>query len=101
MASEGKRAGMDGKIRAWEHDLERLRLALARGPAELHERFGPRFTDLYRAKEVLKARWEAVRGVYRPAPAELARCEEALRAMEAAWAAEQSMVSEVLGAQRG
>lgn len=101
MASEGKRAEMDEKIKAWEHDLERLRLALARGPAELHERLGRRFTDLYRAKEVVKARWEAVRGVYRPAPAERAQFEEALRAMEAAWAAEQSMVSEVLGAQPG
>jgi hypothetical protein len=86
-------------IKAWEQQLERLRLALACGPAELHARFGRRFTDLYRAKEVVKSRWEAIRGVYRPEPAAVTRFEGALHAMEDAWGAEQSMVSEVLGAQ--
>jgi hypothetical protein len=99
MASGGKRAEIDGKITAWEQELERVRLALARGPAELHERFGQRFTDLYRAKEVAKARWEAVRGVYGPEPAEVTRFEEALGAMEAAWIVDQSMVSEILRSQ--
>jgi hypothetical protein len=101
MASGGKRAEIDGRIKGWEDDLERLRLALASGPAALHERFGQRFMDLYRAKEVVKSRWEAVRGVYRPEPAEIARFEEALHAMEAAWDAERPMVSELLASKAG
>jgi hypothetical protein len=99
MGSGGKRADVDGMIKGWEQELERLRLALACGPAELHEQFGQRFTDLYRAKEVVKSRWEAIRGVYRPEAAAVTRFEEALHAMEATWDAEQSMVSEVLGSQ--
>ncbi len=97
MASSGKRAEVDGRIKAWEEELERLRLALAQGPPELHERFGQRFVTLYRAKETAKSRWEAVRGVYQPEPEDLRRFEEALRAMERAWAAEQPLLSEMLG----
>jgi hypothetical protein len=101
MASSGNRAEVDGRISVWEQDLERLRLALAQGPPEVHERFGQRFVDLYRAKETVKSRWEAVRGVYRPEPGDLMRFEEALRAMEAAWTAERPLVSEVLGLRAG
>jgi len=101
MATGGKRAEVDGRIKAWEQELERLRLALAQGPPELHERFGPRFVALYHAKEAVKSRWEAVRGVYRPEPGDLLRFEEALHAMETAWTAEQSLVSEVLSPRAG
>ncbi len=101
MATGGQRAEVDGRIKAWEQELERLRLALAQGPPELHERFGRRFAALYHAKEAVKSRWEAVRGVYRPEPADLMRFEEALRAMETAWTAEQALVSEVLGPRAG
>jgi hypothetical protein len=101
MATGGRRAEIDGRIKAWEQELERLRLALAQGPPELHERFGQRFVALYRAKEVLKSRWEAVRGVYRPAPGDVARFEEALGQMESAWRAEPPLAAEVLGPRVG
>jgi hypothetical protein len=101
MATGGKRAEVDERIKGWEQELERLRLALAQGPPEMHERFGDRFVALYRAKETAKSRWEAVRGVYRPEPEDLRRFEEALRAMETAWTVEQSLLSEALGLRAG
>ncbi len=99
MATGGKREAIDVKIKTWERELERVRLALAHAPASVHERYYPNFTEVYRAKEVVKSRWEAVRGVYRPEPAAIRRFEEALAAMEAAWAAAQPTFSDVLAAQ--
>jgi hypothetical protein len=51
---------------------------------------------VYRAKEVVKSRWEAIRGVYRPEPADVERFQEALASMEKAWAAAQPMLADVL-----
>ncbi len=96
MATGGIREEIDGKIAGWECELERLRLALARSPEPAHARYAPSFTEAYRAKEVVKSRWEAVRGVYEPEPAETRRFQEALGAMEAAWAAAQPMLADLL-----
>ncbi len=96
MATGGKREEIDAKIKAWEWDLERLRVALARAPEPVHARYHPAFTELYRAKEVVKSRWEEIRGVYRPEPATVQRVQEALAAVEAAWRAAQPMLDDVL-----
>ena len=96
MAKGDKREEIDLKIKGWERELEKLRVALARAPETVHARYYPSFIDLYRAKEVVKSRWETVRGVYRPAPEAIHRFEEALKAMEDAWAGAQPMLAEVL-----
>lgn len=95
MATGGRREEIDAKIKAWERELEQLRLELARAPESLHDRYHKRFTELYLAKEVVKSRWETIRGVYRPDAAAIKSFDEALAAMEAAWAAAQSMVAEI------
>lgn len=85
MAEAGGRGAIDRRIRAWERELERIRLWLASAPEPVHQEHQARFVELYRAKEVAKSRWEALRGIYRPAP-EAVRClEESLAAMESAW----------------
>jgi hypothetical protein len=86
MATTGRRSAIDDKIKGWERELERLRVGLAAGPEGVHAAHQERFVRLYRQKEVLKSRWEAIRGVYRPDPEALTRFEQALAAMEAAWA---------------
>lgn len=96
MAAEGKRGEIDAKIQAWERELERLRVALARAPDSVHAQYHPKFVEVYRAKEVVKSRWEEIRGVYRPEPTEMERFQEALSAMERAWATAQPMFADVL-----
>ncbi len=96
MATGGTREEMDAKIMAWERDLERLRVALARAAEPVHARYHPAFTELYRGKEIVKSRWEQIRGVYRPEPAAVQRFQEALAAMEAAWRAARLMLDDVL-----
>jgi hypothetical protein len=96
MASDGRREEMDAKIKAWERELERLRVALARAPESVHVQYYPQFVEVYREKEVVKSRWEAIRGVYRPEATELERFQEALSAMETTWATAQPMFAEVL-----
>jgi len=96
MASDGWREGVDAMIKAWEQELERLRVALARAPESVHVQYYPQFVEVYRQKEVVKSRWEAIRGVYRPDAAEMERFQEALSAMEKSWATAQPMFAEVL-----
>lgn len=95
MASGGRREETDARIKQWEQELERVRLALARAPEEVHARWNPGFVNLYRRKEVVKSAWEAIRGIYRPEPEALQRFEQAWRAMEVDWAAAQPMLAEV------
>ena len=96
MASGGKRDEIDAKIKEWERELERLRVALARAPESVHDRYYQNFVELYRAKEVVKSRWEAVRGVYQPEAAAVHAFEGALSAMESAWRAAQLMLADIL-----
>jgi len=96
MASGGRREEIDARIKKWEQELERLRLTLAGAPEEVHARWNPDFVNLYRQKEIVKSAWEAIRGIYRPEPEALRRFEQAWVAMEAAWAAAQPMLTEVL-----
>ncbi len=96
MATGGKRAEIDAKIKVWERELERVRLALARAPASVHDRYSPTFAEVYRAKEIVKSRWEPVRGVYQPEPAAIQRLRDALEAMQKAWAVAQPMFADVL-----
>ncbi len=98
MATGGKREEIDAKIKGWERELERLRVALAGAPESVHSRYHPSFVELYRAKEVVKSRWEAIRGVYRPEATAVQRFEEALSAMESAWAVAQPMFADALKA---
>ncbi len=86
MAGAGKREAMDRRIKEWERELERMRIVLAAAPEALHAQHQDSFVRLYRAKEVLKSRWEAIRGIYRPEVAALERFEQALKIMDAAWA---------------
>ncbi len=86
------------KIKAWERDLEKLRLALARAPEEAEAEYAGAFVELYRKKEIAKSRWELVRGAYLPEPEAVRQFEKALGEMDAAWSAAQPMVAEVLGA---
>ncbi len=97
MATGGRREEVDARIKAWERDLEKLRLALARAPQEVDARYAEAFVELYRKKEMVKSRWEEVRGVYRPAAEDVRQFEKALEDMEAAWTAARSMCAEVLG----
>ena len=96
MATGGMRDEINAKIKGWERELERVRLTLARAPDAVHDRCYPTFAEVYRVKEILKSRWEAVRGVYQPEPAAVERFQEALKSMEAAWAAAQPMFAEAL-----
>ena len=90
------RGEIDVKIAGWERELERVRLALARGPDAVHERLHSTFIEVYQAKEILKSRWETIRGVYQPEPAAVERFEDALKLMAAAWAAAQQKFAEAL-----
>ncbi|MFB3818749.1 MAG: hypothetical protein ACE147_13890 [Candidatus Methylomirabilales bacterium] len=99
MASGGRRDEVDTRLKAWEEELELLRVRLAAGAEALHAKHGATFQELYRRKETLRSRWEAIRGVYRPEPEAVRRFEEALAAMEAAWSTAEPMVGEVLGMQ--
>ena len=85
MGTAGMRDAMDAKIRDWERELERLRVGFAAGPETVHTAHQQAFVRLYQQKEILKSRWEAIRGVYQPAPDAVARFEQALAAMETAW----------------
>ena len=96
MASGGGREEVDARIKQWEQALEALRLTLACAPEEMHARWNPDFVNLCRQKEVVKSAWEAIRGIYRPEPEALQRFEKEFAAMEAAWAAAQPMLTEVL-----
>lgn len=96
MATGGKREEIDAKIKAWERELELLRLALARAPESMHARHNPSFVELYRQKETVKSRWEEIRGVYRPDPLAGQRFQEALVAMETAWTSAQPMFADIL-----
>jgi hypothetical protein len=96
MATGGKREEIDAKIKAWEQDLERFRVALSRAPESVHAQCQPSFMEVYRAKEIVKSRWEEVRGVYRPDPAAMERFHEALQAMEGGWAAAYPILADGL-----
>jgi hypothetical protein len=96
MATGGKREAVDARIKGWERELERLRVALASAPESVHSQHNPAFVDLYQKKEVVKSRWEAIRGVYRPDPTAVRQFEEALAAIEAAWPVAQPMFAEIL-----
>mgnify|MGYP001137409294 CR=1 FL=1 len=96
MAAGGKREEIDAKIKGWERDLEQLRVALARAPESVHEEYQAGFVEVYRAKEIVKSRWEAIRGLYRPEPVAIQRFEEALAAMEYAWTGARSMFTDVV-----
>ncbi len=96
MSESGKRNEIDAKIKAWEQELERMRLALAtasEAAVAVHE---AGFVELYRMKEVVKSRWEAIRGTYRPDLEAVRRFEDARAAMEIAWDAAQSMRAKAL-----
>jgi hypothetical protein len=95
MAAGGRREEIDAKIREWEHGLERLRLWLANAPEAVHLAHHPQFVELYRRKEAAKSRWEAVRGVYRPAPEALQEWEAAMADMESAWEKAQGLFAEM------
>jgi len=99
MATGGKRESIDAQIKAWERELERTRLALARAPDTVHERHHSTFTEVYRAKEIVKSRWEAVRGVYQPEPASIQRFQDALDDMEKAWVTARPMLADLLDPQ--
>ncbi len=99
MAIGGRREEMDAKLKGWERELEKLRLALARAPDEKADRLSAAFVELYRKKESVKSSWERVRGVYLPEPEAIRQLEKALAEMEAAWSAAQPMFAEVCGGQ--
>ncbi len=94
----GRRTEIDGRLKAWEDELEALRVRLGTGPDSLHAAHGHAFQDLYRRKEVLRSRWEAIRGVYRPEASAVQGFEAALSAMEEAWATAMPMRSAILTA---
>jgi hypothetical protein len=96
MTTGGRRGTIDETIAAWERDLERLRVALANASDAVNAEHHAIFVDLYRRKEVAKSRWEAIRGVYEPDPDAVQRCEEALAAMQAAWATSEPVLTSVL-----
>ena len=96
MTTGEMREETDVKIAAWERELERVRLALARAPDAVHDRLHPTFTEVYRAKEMLKSRWEAIRGVYQAEPTAIEQFQDALKRMEAVWTAAQQKFAEAL-----
>ncbi len=93
-----RRSEVDARLAGWERDLERLRVRLGGGSEELHRKHEAAFRELCRRKETLRARWEEIRGVYRPEAAAIRRVEESLAELAAAWQAARPMVAEVLGA---
>jgi hypothetical protein len=97
MADGGRREAIDAAITAWECDLERLRVALANAGDAMHAEHHAHFVALYGQKEVVKSRWELLRGTYQPAAVAVRCFEDAYREMEAAWDAAQSMWAAVLG----
>lgn len=99
MAEGGRREEIDARIARWERDLERVRVALANASDALNAQHHPTFVELCRRKEVAKSRWEAIRGVYRPDPQAVRRCEDALAAMDAAWQRAQATLTEVAAMQ--
>jgi len=99
MATGGKREEVDAKIKGWERDLEQLRLALARAPESVHAKHQAGFVEVYRAKEIVKSRWEAIRGVYQPEPEAIRGFQEALAAMEDAWASAHSAFTSLMNPQ--
>jgi hypothetical protein len=98
MATGGRRDEVDGAIQAWESDLERMRVALANAPEAVNARHHIGFVDLYRHKEIVKSRWETIRGVYQPDTDAVRRFEDAFASMTAAWADAQPLRAEVLAA---
>ncbi len=96
MTSDSVRNEHDERLKMWERELERLRVALGRAPDAVHEQCSPEFRALYRTKETAKSRWETIRGVYRPAPAEIEGVQVAFEAMEKAWVAAQAMIAAVV-----
>jgi hypothetical protein len=98
MTAGGRREAIDAKIAFWERALEGLRVSLANAPDAINTKHHPTFVALYGRKEVVKSRWEAIRGVYRPDADAVRRCDEALVAMEAAWAVAQGLLGEVRAA---
>ncbi len=98
MATDEGREAIDERIKGWERDLEQVRLALASAPEALHQARSADFAALYRRKEVIKSRWEQIRGVYGPESADVQAFEEALTAMEAAWRDAKLLLSEAAAA---
>ena len=96
MATGERRDEIDGAIKAWESDLERLRVALANAPEAVNARHHSGFVELYRHKEIVKSRWEIIRGVYRADADAVRRFEDAFTSMTAAWADAQPLRAEVL-----
>ncbi len=96
MAIGEKRDEVDAKIKAWERELERLRVVLAGAPEAAHAAHHQRFVGLYLQKEVVKSRWEMLRGTYQPDAEAVGEVEKALAAMEAAWANAAPMLAELL-----
>jgi hypothetical protein len=96
MATGGRRDEIDGAVQAWESDLERLRVALANAPEVINAKHHSGFAELYRQKEVVKSRWETIRGVYQPDAQAVRHFEVAFASMTAAWARAQPMLAEVL-----
>ncbi len=86
MGDTANREAIDSRIKEWERELEEIRIALAAAPEALHAEHEDSFVRLYRAKEVLKSRWEAIRGIYRPDAAAVERYEQALKIMDSTWA---------------
>lgn len=94
MATGGRRAEIDAAIAGWERGLESLRLRLAGATEPVHRAHQAQFVTLYRRKEVVKSRWETIRGVYRPAPEAVRGFEEALAEMESAWREARPLLEE-------
>lgn len=96
MAMGGRRDEVDGAIKAWECDLERLRVVLANALETVNAKHHSGFVELYRQKEIVKSRWETIRGVYQADADAVRRFEDAFASMAAAWADAQPMLAEVL-----
>lgn len=97
MATGGRRDEIDARLAGWEAELETLRLRLAGGPEEQHAKHASTFAALYRRKELVRSRWEAIRGIYGPDPAAVRAFEAALADMAAAREAAAPLVAEILG----
>ncbi len=96
MEAGGRRTEIDARLRAWEEELEALRVQLGSGPESLHAAHARTFEELYRRKEMLRSRWEAIRGAYRPDASAVRGLEAALSGMEEAWAAALPMRAAIL-----
>ena len=99
MTTDGAQEEIAGKLKAWERELERVRLALARAPDSIHDRYQSTFIEVYRAKEVLRSRWEAARGGYQKDRDAIHGVQDALDDMEKAWEAAQPLFATVLNRQ--